>query len=675
MRKKLIIELRSDLCAGNGKGFAQVIDIDTAVDACGIPYIPGRRIKGCMREIAKDVLQENQEIINRIFGVPGSNRPGSLFVSDARIENYDKQLEQIRFAVDAEELKPNDVTELFCSVRAATALENDTVKDGSLRFVRVVNRISPIDKRPLKFYADVYFDDDIQENVSRLTSGLRNIGYHRNRGLGYVKCTLEDFDEEKNPEISLGGSIDDETPCILEYLIYLEGDLMLPESDANHSMDYIPGTSVLGAMAYKYLKQVGEDGDDFDELFLSDQVRFSNVYISDREGTDYVPAPGFLAKIKAEGPEEETGIHNQVAEEEEIEKRRKQGEATPQYKPLKKGYISFGKGYIEPKTKIVYHNAINTEDGGLYTQYCISGGQYYKGRIEAPGRLLKKLKPLFDDKVLYFGRSKTSQYARCQVVNAEWRAVKSETVDLKDGKIAAFLCESDIVPICDGRYTVGLEALCKKLEGAANIQITSESINRFTNITSANVSGYNAKWNMKKPQHPVIKAGSVVLFRVKESQKDLAVRYTIGAKQNEGFGRVRLLPDAGAISIPKNPAVQKKQEEVPCAVIEAVKMQKENDEILKKGIGLASEILKSSLNSSQIGRLTLMCKEASDYDNFLRRIKSIKTDKTRTSALSCFEEKKLPEDLKMEWKKQQKLFLAALTVSKYELRAGGEKDV
>ena len=672
MRMKLIIELRSDLCAGNGKGFAQVIDIDTAIDACGIPYIPGRRIKGCLRELAGDVFREDQKTVGRIFGVSGSNRAGTLTIGDGRIKDYDVKMEQVRRAIAADRIKPNDITDLFCSVRSATALENETVKDGSLRFVRVVNRLSPIDHSPMRFYADISFDEDDQETVFRLVKGLRNIGYHRNRGLGSVKCILENVGDYEAPDISQDGGRDKKNANVLEYLLYLESDLMLPASDVNHSLDYIPGTSALGAFAGRYLKQFGEDG--FSELFLSGQVRFSNLYISDYDGTDYLPAPAFLAKIKAAGKGEGSGIHNQVSEEHLNEERRRRGEEIPQYKPLKRGYFNWEKGYKEPDTEIVYHNTINSEESGLYTQYCISAGQYFKGRIETSGRLLDKLDILTRDGVLYFGRSKTSQYARCRIIAVNRSVARPEKVKLEEGKTAAFLCESDIVLLHEGRYTVDLNDLCKELEKVAGICIPFDSLSKFTNITSKIVSGYNAKWNLKKPQFPAIKAGSVVLFRVDELKTDLENRYIIGVKQNEGYGCVRLLADVEALEVSNRSAEDSGQNEEVGELLSAVEERKENDRILEDGITLAARVSKAPFNSSQIGRLMLMCKESADYDDFMRRINSIKTDETREKALSCFDRKKVPEKLKKEWKKQQKLFITALTVSKYDLRSKGESD-
>ena len=252
--------------------------------------------------------------------------------------------------------------------------------------------------------------------------------------------------------------------------------------------------------------------------------------------------------------------------------------------------------------------------------------------------------------------------------------MKSETVNLEAGNIAAFLCESDVVLIKDGRYTVQLEDLCKELENAAGIRIPTASLNKFTNITSGVVSGYNAKWNLKKPQFPVIRAGSVVLFHVDETKSDLADCYYIGEKQNEGFGRVRLLTNVKEMNVSKGNTEEIAPEAAPDELLAAVEAQKKNDRILEEGMKLGVKISKASLNASQIGRLTLMCKESANYKDFIARINSIKTDTTKDKAKVLFEREELTEELKTEWKKLQKIYLTALTVSKYKLREGEKNN-
>ena len=656
MRKTLEIELKSDLCAGTGKGFAAVIDTDTAVDEYGIPFIPGKRIKGCLREIAKEIFELSDEKINTVFGVSGSSTSGTLSISDAKIKDYDSQLDEIKSAIMTGKYKANDITALFCSVRAGTAMENGTVKDNSLRFVRVVNRTSPIDKEPLKFYADIEFNEEDCEIITNLFKALRNIGYHRNRGFGYIKCSLGKADNSLKLE-SLKFEPDKEYR--ISYLVYLQGDLMLPATDANHSLDYIPGTSVLGAFAGKFIKKYGEN--EFNKYFLSSDVKFGNLYISDKYGTDYVPAPGFLAKIKAAGNEAEKGIHNMIANSREDDKK----EEKPQYKPLKKGYINLKEGYKEPDTEIIYHNAINTKEsienkGGLYTQYCIGSGQYFKGYIEVKGDKADKIYSLLESGAISFGRSKNSQYSHCVIKEINVEKTEVSEVELKSKNTAAYICESDVVLFKDGRYTVELEDLC------AMLGVNTDKLNKFTRLSSRVVSGYNAKWNLKKPQFPVIRAGSCIVFETEEDEKKNEY-ILVGEKQNEGYGKIRLIPDANSITVNKKSNNTAKTCEYTSELLKEVKNRKAEDEILEKAI---TDSKKIALNASQVGRITLMCKESDCYEDFEKRIKSIKTVSTKNEAMKHFNEEKLKDTVgdSFEWSACRKYIIAVLTVKKYQLR-------
>ena len=45
---KIRIELLSDLCTYSGETYNSLVDMDVIYDEYGIPYIPAKRIKGCM---------------------------------------------------------------------------------------------------------------------------------------------------------------------------------------------------------------------------------------------------------------------------------------------------------------------------------------------------------------------------------------------------------------------------------------------------------------------------------------------------------------------------------------------------------------------------------------------------------------------------------------------------
>ena len=74
LNRTLHIELLSDLCSASGDGFAGVVDTDICYEDNGRPYIPGKRIKGCLRECGLDILSVDNSYeadFSRLFGSIG----------------------------------------------------------------------------------------------------------------------------------------------------------------------------------------------------------------------------------------------------------------------------------------------------------------------------------------------------------------------------------------------------------------------------------------------------------------------------------------------------------------------------------------------------------------------------------------------------------------------------
>lgn len=660
MRKLMKIKLRSDLCAGVGKHYAAILDLDTALDEFGLPYIPSRRIKGCMREAA-DLI--DVQSINELFGESGKGEAGSLRIGNAVIEHYTETVTAIR----ENGILHNEVTDLFCYTRQETSIDSQTgtAKDGSLRFVRVVNRDYPDSSDPICFYAPISFDDEYETEIKKICKALRNIGYHRNRGLGAIECSLTEttdifqLDEQ---------AFEAETDYEMRYQIFLNGDLMLPSSDSSHSMDYIPGTSVLGALAARY------QGENFEDLFLSENVRFSNLYISDPEGHPFDPAPKFLAKIKAAVDVNDKGIKNTIGVKSE---NGDNNEPPKQYKPLKKGYINKDYGYIEPERKIVYHNNINGVDGGLYMQYCICGGQYFSGTITAKGKYLKEIYPLFGNGVIYIGRSKTAQYAACSIVDITVNKANNNTFTAKQGSVVAFVLQSDVILTDEnGVFTADSFALLNTLKNDNLIFEEEDSaVTDKTAIAAKIISGYNAKWNLKKPQITAFAAGSAVIARV-NADTELPKQMLIGEKRNEGFGVISVIENADSYAVKE--AKTNSGEKTQCAILTLIEKRRQRDKLLYLAVKKAQDIFASGdefLNSSQTGRILLMCKEATDAANFDKRLESIKSDSVRRIAQRHFDSETVASEVgEVEWEQIQQYLIDCLTVCKYILRKGEKAE-
>ncbi len=641
---KLEITLMSDLCAGAGKHYSSIIDLDTSLDEYGLPYIPAKRIKGCLKEAAAMIF--NQYRIDEIFGIVGSNKSAPLSISDAKLENYDIYVNDIV----KNKIDDNDVTNLFCSVRNATAIDEKmkTAKDKSLRFVRVVNQYSPTDKENLKFVSDISVDKEFEEDLIKIAKALRNIGYHRNRGLGAVKCKM--IMESEGVSYFDDFSFEDDCIYVLDYTIKNDSDIMLPNNSTDCTMDYIPGTSVLGAFAGLYCKYK-YDINSFNDFFYSDDVKFSNLYITDKNYETCYPAIRFMAKRK-----DISGIFNMI-----------NGDEKAPFKPLKKGYLNKNNSYIEPISKRVYHNAVSSIDSSLYMQYCLCSGQYFSGTITAKGSKMKVLYELLKKDQLRFGKSKTAQYSNCSVIADSVKVNKltdDEMVLLKKGTIAAYVLRSDAFIVDEnGIEQTNISALKNALK-LEKINLHSQS-----GITLTTISGYNSKWNLKKPHINAFKAGSALVFEVTKDEEMKKTQF-IGEKQNEGFGVIELIPNADelkecVIELNDNNALPIQSENSPISdALKKANVIKSIKELALKNIS------KVKLNSTQIGRLTLMCKESQDMYNLLKRINSIKTKSTKDNAIEIYNTVK-EEHKDNHWREY---LITLLTLAKYQKKVDKKEN-
>ena len=213
MRKhgKIIIKLHSDICIHSGYAYRGTIDSDVCCDQYGIPFLPARRLKGCLREAAFMIrLHPDLQGVNLddLFGERGQFRYekaekngnnarllGNIIIENARIPNYAQicgDLESLHDTPLAPYLGKQDVLEQYSSVRAQTSMVSTCeelfrktsgdhqesqahigvgcAKDNTLRSIRVINSVKrkPVAGEdstntcvePVQFEADIYYTDD-----------------------------------------------------------------------------------------------------------------------------------------------------------------------------------------------------------------------------------------------------------------------------------------------------------------------------------------------------------------------------------------------------------------------------------------------------------------------------------------------------------------------------------
>lgn len=536
------ITLLSDMCAGSGESGGNTIDADICTDAFGIPYIPARRIKGCLRQAAEELkrmkhpLALEHDIVNRLFG-DASGTESAFTVGNAYISGIDslssylrgKEKDDLPEAVKKAKTAAN-ITKLFTSVRGQTRLENGIKAEDSLRSTRVLNHYDPLalgKTKEMELYAGIYLetaDKKVKELLELCCSATRHMGSNRNRGLGNVKLTLvwENAAGKEQPEEMKTDDLGERVR--ISYQVALDAPLTLVGCGELNTM--ITARNVIGCMANHYLKNGSAEDNDFKELFLNGAVKWSDL-TPVIDGKISSPSPLILMKLKNGGGE----LINRWA---------KQGDSWKKQKPktLEGSYAAVvetpgGPEYRVASVEIhsIYHNSVTRKQ--LYMQDYIEAGLIYGGTVEAPVSLAPLVYKMLHEAKLQFGRSKRAQYAGCRLYGSpEYETAESAGIRTAAGEAVIVILKSDM--ICDdGCYCADNESVRECI--AQQLGIRNEKPEGFEDYCRYHtVGGFQTQWQLQKPHIPAVRGGSVFCFV--SNGTVIPERITIGEYQQEGFG-------------------------------------------------------------------------------------------------------------------------------------------
>ena len=205
----LKIKLDSPALTASGEGFGAIIDTDIVFDETGLPYIPAKRIKGCLLDSAREVEEmfEKSKInyplcIKKAFGDTGTKTSAPVYISNLYIENYAKTKEWLNYFLTSGKYKAvlskDKILETFTHIRRQTAIgDKGVAREHSLRTARVINKGTC-------FFGNIKIADKDDEIINILTLAclnLRHMGTMRNKGFGEIKCSLHD--KETGLEITI----------------------------------------------------------------------------------------------------------------------------------------------------------------------------------------------------------------------------------------------------------------------------------------------------------------------------------------------------------------------------------------------------------------------------------------------------------------------------------------
>ena len=165
----------------SGLSGGAALDSYVVKDSLGLPYVPGKTIKGLVREMAE--LFWNQGDIDKCFGSRGSKEEqkdnndttqAQCYFSSATID------EKIAAEITSNKLESN----LFEIILATKIDDNGIAVDNSLRDIEVV--------LPISLKGEIQnVSDEIAQNLKRALEMIKRMGLNRNRGLGRCEFVVK----------------------------------------------------------------------------------------------------------------------------------------------------------------------------------------------------------------------------------------------------------------------------------------------------------------------------------------------------------------------------------------------------------------------------------------------------------------------------------------------------
>ncbi|MDY0126884.1 MAG: hypothetical protein RBR69_01930 [Candidatus Cloacimonadaceae bacterium] len=291
------------------------------------------------------------------------------------------------------------------------------------------------------------------------------------------------------------------------------------DSTLTQTLSFVPGTSLLGLLANRYIKSKGKTVD-FSRLFLRGGLRFHNLYPF-KDADCYYPCPLNILRSKIESKD----FINVFATD----------EIKPDYKAvssfayIKEDYVALH----QPAKEIFFHHERDyqkgiSKEGVVFNYEALSSEQMFCGKIMGSSDDLMVIKELLEsDPDLRLGKSKTSQYGKCRLMECSLKDYQIIDSDSLEQPLMILLSDT-IVKNTYGKSSTDTA----DLERLLGVEILSSAIDLYKVETVVNAH------KAKKPSELAFKAGSCFLLKYLPSNYKLFAQNGLGERCHEGFGHI-----------------------------------------------------------------------------------------------------------------------------------------
>lgn len=521
------IKLLSDLCCYSGEVYNTTVDTDVVYDDYGLPYIPAKRLKGCIREAALELYEMGlMPHYNAIFGKEGSDA-SAFTISNARVENYDAKVKELKQFEKTDFVNQQNVLSLYTYLRTQTAVDTNTgtAIENSLRTLRVL-------KKGLIFNANVDLENsEYFEEFKNAVSMVKHMGVSRTRGLGLVELKIKN-----NLSASVKHVLFKENELknenMISYTIHLKSPLICKSAQGNQAKteDYIAGSKALGLIARSM-------GSGAYQKIMNDIV-VSNAYVS-LNGNRSLPGRNSLQKIKNQSyVDGKMDIVDMMYFKNDNDKE--------QRTPANIDYMTEKNEVLSVEEQISYHHQrpsdksigrATSREGQFYQLASICESQTFKGWIyanrETAKQIMNAVSKLGQVRMGYGRNSEFGQidFTLDSVENATNKEILIHDADL--------LLASDVILYNDNGMLVAdvnvLKDYLNAYFGVDDIEIDTPFISYNT------IGGFNVTWKRKKQIFSALaKASCMKIHSDSGFKASYNHSYFVGERISEGFGEIIL---------------------------------------------------------------------------------------------------------------------------------------
>lgn len=191
MNQRIIykIEFFSYWHTGSGLAGSTYADAIVNKNDKGLPIIPGKTLKGLLRDAAEQINYFDsdavtKEFIQNVFGVD-SEKEGVDLKNEAKAFFTNAELSE---GLSKSILKKEYLSELYKVISSTKIDKNGQAEDGSLRQLEVTV--------PLTLYGAIeqFPNEDYLDQLKKCFAFIKQIGQNRNRGLG--KCEFSILNQQ-----------------------------------------------------------------------------------------------------------------------------------------------------------------------------------------------------------------------------------------------------------------------------------------------------------------------------------------------------------------------------------------------------------------------------------------------------------------------------------------------